>query len=51
MTNRAGLRGKIGAALVTIPDRAALRRSLVELAWSLPLIVALGYAGGLMEWG
>ncbi|WP_324749294.1 CPBP family glutamic-type intramembrane protease [Sphingomonas sp. LY54] len=51
MTNRAGLRGKIGAALVTIPDRAALRRALAELAWSLPLIVALGYAGGLMEWG
>jgi predicted Abi (CAAX) family protease len=45
-----GIAARIVVALRTWPDRAGWARLGLEAAWLVPVLLALGFAGGLMSW-
>ena len=46
----ARLPGRLEAALRTWPGRAGWARLALEAAWLVPVLLAFGFAGGLMSW-
>ena len=41
---------RIRAALAAAPAARHVRFFLIEFAWLLPVLLAIGFAGGLMRW-
>lgn len=50
MASPASVLQRLRRALATPPTRAHLRPFAVEAAWVLPMLLALGLAGGWMQW-